>query len=397
MISNIADSEQGNSVRAKLNQLIYEVNTGISANSIAFNQAIPFTHSHAMMYKMVNGALTFTIDSNNARIGNGTELVLIADGVNVPDFSAFKKLGSSQNYLNILGQENNVIFYLNAAGHYVYSISVGSLYDITPPTVISADSITTTTVLLTFSENVTVDVSGWSFKKNGSNLPIVSVSGSGSNWTFTTNSFLLTDTLVVSYDATTGGTQDAFANALATISNAAVNNSGGVSALNWINANAVTPGVNGSINGGSPSGIGDGCIANKKIAGNGYVTFEFDVTPSNSEPIALVFSAVNNTNYNWNGGNTFLAAIFRNAGNIFWMNDFSTFAMLVAGTGITHIRLQRSGNDCLWKTSTDGINFTTQRTTTNLFSGVGDLYVKAIFSSNAATQKIASAKGFGLS
>ena len=98
--------------------------------------------------------------------------------------------------------------------------------DTTAPTVSSKTATAATTVVVVFSESVTVTTAGWSFKKNGSAWAISSVAGSGTTWTFTMGSSAIsTDTLLVSYNSSTGATVDGASNELVTFTDAAVTNS----------------------------------------------------------------------------------------------------------------------------------------------------------------------------
>ena len=80
----------------------------------------------------------------------------------------------------------------------------------TAPTVSSATcpNGAANTVVVVFSQSMTaVTTAGWSFKKNGSAWSVSSVTGSGTTWTFTMGSSAIsTDTLLRSYDSTTGAT-----------------------------------------------------------------------------------------------------------------------------------------------------------------------------------------------
>lgn len=98
--------------------------------------------------------------------------------------------------------------------------------DVAAPTVVSATASTASTIVVVFSESVTVTTAGWSFKKNGADWAITSVAGSGTTWTFTmSSSGTNSDTLLRSYNSTTGNTIDTASNELATFTNSAVTNS----------------------------------------------------------------------------------------------------------------------------------------------------------------------------
>jgi hypothetical protein len=81
------------------------------------------------------------------------------------------------------------------------------------------------TVVVVFSESVTVTTAGWSFRRNTSNWAVSSVAGSGTTWTFTmATSAASGETIDRSYNSATGATVDAAANELVSFTNAAVTN-----------------------------------------------------------------------------------------------------------------------------------------------------------------------------
>ena len=99
--------------------------------------------------------------------------------------------------------------------------------DTTAPTVTSksVENATPDKIDLVFSESVTVTTAGWSAKKNGSAWSISSVSGSGTTWSFTMgSSAVYGDTIVISYDSSTGATVDGAANELVTFTDSSVAN-----------------------------------------------------------------------------------------------------------------------------------------------------------------------------
>jgi hypothetical protein len=97
--------------------------------------------------------------------------------------------------------------------------------DTTAPTVVSATATDATHIQVVFSESVTVTTAGWSFKKNGSNLAITSVSGSGTTWIFVVAAMASGDTLLRSYNSGTGATADVASNELASFTDSSVTNS----------------------------------------------------------------------------------------------------------------------------------------------------------------------------
>ena len=99
--------------------------------------------------------------------------------------------------------------------------------DVTAPTVSSktVENAAPSSLVVVFSESVTVTTAGWSAKKNGSAWSISSVTGSGTTWTFTMGSAAAGgDTLLISYDSTTGATVDGSANELVSFTDSAVTN-----------------------------------------------------------------------------------------------------------------------------------------------------------------------------
>lgn len=99
--------------------------------------------------------------------------------------------------------------------------------DTTAPTVTTktVENATPNKIDVVFSESVTVTTAGWSAKKNGSAWSISSVTGSGTAWSFTMGSSAANgDTLLISYDSTTGATVDGSSNELVTFTDSAVTN-----------------------------------------------------------------------------------------------------------------------------------------------------------------------------
>ena len=103
---------------------------------------------------------------------------------------------------------------------------LGGGTDSTPPTIVSAVVNTANTIQIVFSENVVVTTAGWSYKLNGGNWAVSSVSGSGNTWTFTMGvSATSTDSVTRSYSTSTGNTVDEASNELAGFTDVAVTNS----------------------------------------------------------------------------------------------------------------------------------------------------------------------------
>lgn len=98
--------------------------------------------------------------------------------------------------------------------------------DVTAPTVVSATAIDANTIEIVFSEAVTATNVGWSFKQNGSTITPDSITGSGTDTlTFVfSETMLSSDTLLRSYNSSTGNTIDASGNELLTFTDQAVDN-----------------------------------------------------------------------------------------------------------------------------------------------------------------------------
>ena len=100
--------------------------------------------------------------------------------------------------------------------------------DVTAPTVVSATvpNGAANTVVVVFSESVTVTTAGWSFRRNASNWVVSSVAGSGTTWTFTmATSAVAGETIDRSYNSATGATVDGASNELVSFTNSSVTNS----------------------------------------------------------------------------------------------------------------------------------------------------------------------------
>lgn len=124
---------------------------------IPFATAIPFdAPGHAYMAdKTVTGALTFTAVAGAVR-GALVYLRLTADGVNAPNFSAFKEWGGSSGYDNRNGIVNQVQFFCDGADlFYSASQAVGAtpaaVPDTTAPTLTSPSGTQTGTTTATVS------------------------------------------------------------------------------------------------------------------------------------------------------------------------------------------------------------------------------------------------------
>jgi len=112
-------------------------------------------------------------------------------------------------------------------------LTAGLVPDTTPPTIVSASTLSGSTIRVLFSEVVPVgSIAGWSAKKNGTNNPILSVAGVGTaTLDFTVqNTMIAGDVILISYNPATGATADAANNELSTVTDFSVTNtlSGGI-------------------------------------------------------------------------------------------------------------------------------------------------------------------------
>lgn len=199
--------------------------------NVATTTVIPFDNPvTAISPKTITGATTFTKTTTSAQVGYGAVIRVTANGSNVPDLSAFKKIGSG-TYDNTNGVVNQLWFVYDGTDYCVAitqptSISAG---DTTAPTMVSATATDATHITVVFSESVTPTTTGWSvFVTETSTTDGVSGwSGSGTTWILTVASVTMTSsqTIKISYNSTTGNTLDGAGNELATISLASVTNS----------------------------------------------------------------------------------------------------------------------------------------------------------------------------
>lgn len=198
--------------------------TASATNAIPFDQ--PVTSLPALT---ISGPTTFTKVTTGAQVGYGAIRRITANGTDTPDFSAFKKSGSG-DWVNTNGVVNQCIFFYDGVDYCVAFnqltvISGGG--DVTPPEVLSMIATDANTIQVSFDETVTISTAGWSFKKNGSNNPVVSVTNTApATYEFTlTNAMVDTDTIVGSYNSGTGSTVDSSSNELVSFTDQPVTNS----------------------------------------------------------------------------------------------------------------------------------------------------------------------------
>jgi hypothetical protein len=151
------------------------------------------------------------------QMGAGETTIVAGSGVTIRSF---------EDNLAVGGQYRSVTLHKRGTNEWVLTGAVAASADVTPPTVVSATAINSTTIRVVFSEVVTATNVGWSFKKNGGAHNPTGISGSGTNTLdFTVPSMIGTDTILRSYNSTTGNTIDAARNELVTFTDQAVTNS----------------------------------------------------------------------------------------------------------------------------------------------------------------------------
>lgn len=276
--------------------------------------------------------------------------------------------------------------------------------DVTPPTVVSAtvENANPNQVVVVFSESVTVTTAGWSFRRNGSNWAITSVSGSGTTWTFLmATSAAAGETLDRSYNSATGATVDGSANELASFTNSSVTNnvSAGAENITWSQLTQTTNSGGGTITGNSATTPAGGTATKKITKANGnYVQYVIGSTVSDSEAVVLAIDNNNDAVYLWGTSSppndvVALATAYHASGDFYASQDSNSAGTNLGGTPATGdvVRLEISGNDVLYK-----VNGTTIHTYTGALTGYTDLFVKAVFAVNSTAKKLETCTGLGL-
>lgn len=195
--------------------------------------AIPFDQPFTELGNhTVTGAITFTQVTTDAEPGNHTALTLIADGTNVPDFSAFER-GGANLYSNTAGAINQILFYY-LGGRYCYCVTVlnaTAVVDTTPPTLVSAtvENATPDVIDLLFSEAIstgsTLTAGDLSALVNLAADAITSISIVGSTiYATLTNPIANGDDVTISFSGGTNKIRDAAGNSAALFSGIGVTN-----------------------------------------------------------------------------------------------------------------------------------------------------------------------------
>lgn len=209
--------------------------------NLSATTAIPFDNPVSLIPpKTVTGAVTFTKVTTSAQAGYGSIIRVTANGLNVPDLSAFKSIGSGA-YDNTNGVVNQLWFIYDGTD---YCVSItqpvtigGGGGDVTPPTIVSAEATDATHVTVVFSESVTATTGGWGLyiAELTTTYTMSSVSGSGTTWIFVVSTTMTSSqTLSLIYTASpSGNTVDTSSNELSDVSGFSVTNSiGGGGAIN---------------------------------------------------------------------------------------------------------------------------------------------------------------------
>jgi len=145
----------------------------------------------------------------------------------IPNFDGSETKIISTTSVNVLGSGTIANPYrLVASG--LQTVSLLGDFFLINPTIVSATvpNGATNTVVVVFSQSVTVTTAGWSFRRNLANWVVLSVAGSGTAWTFTMATNAANgETIDRSYNSITGNTLDELNNELVSFTNAAVTNS----------------------------------------------------------------------------------------------------------------------------------------------------------------------------
>lgn len=137
-----------------------QLNSFLSAVDISYSTAIPLTRpgNSYMASQTVGGALTFTAAAGAVR-GALVYLRLIADGTNIPNYSAFKEWGGSLGYDNRNGIENQMQFFFDGFNYFVsISQALGAVAIVTPTAITLSGP--TDGIISTASSNYSVNTDG---------------------------------------------------------------------------------------------------------------------------------------------------------------------------------------------------------------------------------------------
>jgi uncharacterized repeat protein (TIGR02059 family) len=225
---------EAGAIEATLQSAVLGMTSGGGASDIAFSNVISLTSGGAafMPKQTIAGGLVFAAAPGSLR-NSSVYLPLVANGVNAPDFSAFKEWGGSMGWDNTAGMLNSVQFFSDGYDVYVFITQATSSAtvpgDTTAPVRQSA-TVNSATLVLAFNESLNTAVpalSSFSYLLNGGtavNPTAVSVSGSNVTLTFATAA-LQGQSATLSYTPGTNPIRDTAGNAAAAFSGVAVTNS----------------------------------------------------------------------------------------------------------------------------------------------------------------------------
>lgn len=196
--------------------------------SIPFGSVVPLSGSVVMARQAVTGPITFS--PVGAVSGGSCVAELVANGVNIPDCSAFEEHSSSSGWVNTAGYTNLLQFFtIGARCYFSASQPVKQVVtDLTAPTVVSAVVANATPAKLTtlFSEALAAGFvpAASSFAVSGHAVTAVEISGSTA--TLTVSAFVGGEAAsVLSYtQPASNGLRDAAGNLVASFSGRAITN-----------------------------------------------------------------------------------------------------------------------------------------------------------------------------
>jgi hypothetical protein len=258
-------------------------------------------------------------------------------------------------------------------------------------------------VVVVFNQSMTaVTTAGWSAKKNGSAWSVSSVTGSGTTWTFTMGSSAAGgDTLVISYDSTTGATIGTSLELVSFTDSSVTNNVNLLEDLTFSTAHGLSVASlnwSGSDNSTYYQNWG---VATKSIASgqDGYIRAKYTATDGEN---AIIGIDSDNTDERIKASGTtqpfdWAAGAYVYSGTIYYFEA----AVNITSTGVSisvgdYWRINRAGS--VWKVqkSSDGTSWTDA--VTLAYTGTGQTYLKAnIDTFTVGTTKLYQPKGYNVS
>lgn len=224
---------EAGSIDATLQSAVLGVASGGGASDIAFSNIIALTSGGAayMPKQSIAGAFAFVAAPGSLR-NSSVYLPLVANGVNAPDFSAFKEWGGSMGWDNTAGVLNSVQFFADGYEVYVFitqaTASATLPGDTTAPVRQSA-TVNGNALVLTYNEALNTAapaLSSYSYVLNNGaavNPATVVVNGQTVTMTFATGA-LQGQAAALSYVPGTNSIRDTAGNAAAAFTSIAVTN-----------------------------------------------------------------------------------------------------------------------------------------------------------------------------